>query len=194
MRRLPRRRGHVGVAGFGSFCATCAASRACRPDGLPPPPDPPPPVTITGPDQTAHQLAFRVWRCHNGVVVDLREVGLQGFSFSTISTIGRHDQPIDAQVQHLLAEARDTIGTVHLNRPRPHAPLMLAGTEVAGELVWAEHPDPYGRYPYDVVVDGKLMSWQEFGLTLEPFEGFRFCLAVQENCTVVHEDGTTEQE
>ena len=179
-------------AGFGSFCAPCASKRACRPGGLPPPPDPPPPVTITGPDGTARQLAFRVWRCHNGVVVDLREVGVQGFSFSTISALGRHDQPIDAQVQHLIVEAREAIGTVHLDRPRPGAPLMLTGNEVTGELVWPDHSYPYGRYPYDVVVDGKQMSWQEFGLMLEPFEGFRFHLLVQENCTVVHEDDTTE--
>jgi len=33
--------------------------------------------------------------------------------------------------------------------------------------------------PYDVVVDGRRLSWHEFGRLLEPFEGWEFRLTFE---------------
>ena len=46
---------------------------------------------------------------------------------------------------------------------------------VEGRLVWRE--DGHG---YDVVVDGRRLSWQEFGAVLEPFEGWTFRLSIRD--------------
>ncbi len=36
------------------------------------------------------------------------------------------------------------------------------------------------RPPYDVVVDGRRLSWEEFGRVLEPFEGWPFTLRFED--------------
>lgn len=51
----------------------------------------------------------------------------------------------------------------------------MAGDELAGRLLWNEDEGPY-----DVVVDGRRLSWEEFGRALEPFEGWRFRLIFED--------------
>jgi hypothetical protein len=36
------------------------------------------------------------------------------------------------------------------------------------------------RGPYSVVVDGRTLTWEEFGEALEPFEGWRFRLVIED--------------
>jgi len=62
--------------------------------------------------------------------------------------------------------------------------LLLRGDAVEGRLIWAGG-QPGMREPYAVVVDGRPMSWDDFGRALEPFEGFRFRLTVEEDNVVV---------
>jgi len=50
-----------------------------------------------------------------------------------------------------------------------------ARREVDGRLVWRD-----GRPGYDVVVDGRRLTWKEFGDVLELFEGWTFHLSIQE--------------
>ncbi len=51
----------------------------------------------------------------------------------------------------------------------------MRGKEVEGRLVWRDD-----RPGYDVVVDGRRLTWEEFGDALEPFEGWTFRLSIRE--------------
>jgi hypothetical protein len=52
---------------------------------------------------------------------------------------------------------------------------QLAGQQVAGRLEY--NPDDG---PYRVVVDGRSLSWEQLGEALEPFEGWRFRLTIED--------------
>lgn len=65
--------------------------------------------------------------------------------------------------------------------------MLFIGFEVTGRLVCPDGGVWSGdRYSYDVVVDGHAMSWEEFGRTLEPFEGMTFRLVVEDGIDEVH--------
>ena len=179
--------------GFGKFCADCAATRALQPGGLPDPPAPPGPVTITGPDGRVHHFVFVVQRYASGTGVELVERG-GGYRFSTISALGRHDLPIDAQVRHLLHVAEESIAQVQVASYPPDGRVLLTGQEVVGHLVWPAGADVYDRPPYNVVVDGREMTWDEFGRALEPFEGMRLRLVVQDSVDEVRDSDAEVQE
>ncbi len=79
-------------------------------------------------------------------------------------------------VERLRLQVRDEIGARHLE-PNPSRPgWLLRGHQVAGRLVWAGEDAPYA-----VVIDGRTLSWEEFGRTLEPFEGRRFRLVIDDD-------------
>jgi len=74
-------------------------------------------------------------------------------------------------VEQLRLQVREEIGTAYLE-PNPHRPgWLLRDCDVRGRLVWAGEDASYA-----VVVDGRTLSWEEFGRALEPFEGWRFRL------------------
>lgn len=140
---------------------------------------PPEPVTIVGPDGRAYLLEYRVQRYASGTGVELVESG-GGYHFSTISTVGRHDQPLDAQVRHLRQAAEAAIANEQLRAHPPDGRMLLAGDEVVGRLVWPGSAATHDHPAYNVVVDGREMTWEQFGRTLEPFEGFRFRLVIED--------------
>ena len=71
--------------------------------------------------------------------------------------------------------SRDIAGTTYLE-PNPSRPgWLLRDREVAGRLVWAG-----AGAPYAVVIDGRTLSWEEFGRTMESFEGWRFRLTIDD--------------
>ena len=128
----------------------------------------------------------RPWRAPTGIVVELEEMGApvgEGFQFSILG-------PHDAEVGHLLAQLR-THAEVEVARrylePNPHrGGWLLAGDEVAGRLAWSEGRE-VGE-PYDVVIDGRTLSWEDLGRALEPFEGWRFRLVIEDRSLDVRPD------
>jgi hypothetical protein len=56
-----------------------------------------------------------------------------------------------------------------------HAGYVVAGDDdvVEGRFVWNDAGGQVGT-PYDVVVDGKRLSWEELGRALGLYEGWRF--------------------
>ena len=49
---------------------------------------------------------------------------------------------------------------------------------MAGRLVWNDEGD--NGKPYNVVIDGQTMSWDELGMALEPYEGWGFRLVIED--------------
>jgi hypothetical protein len=139
-------------------------------------PDSPPPITVAGADGRRHVMRYRVWRTPAGVAVKLREDGVppgEGFEFDVL---GDHDGDVGELVAAVRAEAQKEIRRSCLTPGPGGVGWRLAGQEVAGRLVYnPEHG------PYRVVVDGRPLSWEQLGEALEPFEGWRFRLTIEDS-------------
>jgi hypothetical protein len=167
----------------GPLCDRCFDDRVSASMGMPKLPDVPEPVVITGPDGCRHVLRYRIWRAPTGIAVELREDGVpagEGFEFGVL---GDHDADVAALAARVRAEAEAEIGRRYLEPGPGGAGWRLAGGEVAGRLIWG----PDGG-PYRVVVDGRPLSWAQFGEALESFEGWRFRLVIDDPCVDVRSD------
>jgi len=58
--------------------------------------------------------------------------------------------------------------------------------EVAGRLVGNDDGD--NRAPYNVVVDGRVMTWEELAMALESYEGWGFRLVIEDRVRDVRTD------
>ncbi|MGH8921652.1 MAG: DUF7713 domain-containing protein [Actinomycetes bacterium] len=147
-------------------------------------PSVPGPVWLTGADGRRHRMRYRIWRAPTGVVVELREEGLaggeDGFEFGVL---GGHDADVSMLVAAVRARAEDEMSRCYLEPDPCGAGWTMAGEEVVGRLEW----NPDGG-PYRVVVDGRSLSWEEFGLTLGSFEGGRFRLVIEDRSTDVRSE------
>lgn len=157
------------------LCDRCADRRIAAHTGWAELPDPPGPQVILGPDGRAHTMAIRLHRVPTGVLAEAVEVVPGHGEGHHVQVIGAHDVDVPMLVEQLQAQIRDQIATTYLE-PNPHRPgWLLRGSEVRARLVWAEQDGPYA-----VVVDGRTLSWEEFGRALEPFEGWQIHLQVED--------------
>lgn len=141
---------------------------------LPVLPDPPAEEALTGPDGRGHRFSYRLWRAPTGIVAEADELDCAGGEGYRASVLGSHHADTDALVAHLRSRLRQLVFHLDLEDGPSGRPIM-AGDELAGRLVWNEDDGPY-----DVVVDGRRLSWEEFGRALEPFEGWRFRLIIED--------------
>jgi hypothetical protein len=168
------------------LCDGCADRRVARITGLPELGPPPPPFVLNGPEGKHHRMQPRPWRAPTGIVVELEEIGVptgEGFRFSIL---GPHDADVGELLSQLRAHAEAEVSRRYLE-PNPHGPgWLLVDHEVAGRLVWGEGRE-MGE-PYDVVVDGRTLSWEELGQALGSYEGWRFRLVIEDRSLDVRPD------
>ncbi len=129
---------------------------------------------LTGPDGRRHRFAYRLWRAPTGIVAEAEELGCAGGEGYQASVLGSHHTDTDALLARLRVRLGEQVARLDLEE-RPGGPPLMAGDELVGRLVWNEDDGPY-----DVVVDGRRLSWEEFGRALEPFEGWRFRLIFED--------------
>ncbi len=160
------------------LCDGCADGRVAGITGLPELGPAPPAFVLSGPEGKHHRMQPRPWRAATGIVVELEEVGVpagEGFRFSIL---GPHDADVGQLLSQLRAHAEAEVSRRYLE-PNPHGSgWLLVDDEVAGRLVWGE--DREMGAPYDVVVDGRRLSWEELGHALGSYEGWRFRLVMEE--------------
>ena len=170
-----------------SLCDQCADRRVARITGYPELPEPPPPATLPGPDGREHHFGIRVRRAPTGIEVELQETGVagpdDGYHFAVL---GPHDADVDALVEGVTRRATDGIEKQQL-QPHPHrGGGLLRDDGVEGRLVWCGEREPGS--PYDVAVDGRRLTRDEFGQALEPYEGWRFRFVLEDPCDDVRPD------
>jgi len=163
----------VSLSGV-ELCDRCFDRRVSDRMGLPVLPDPPAEETLTGPDGRRHRFAYRLWRAPTGIVAEADELGCAGGEGYQASVLGSHDADTDALLARLRVRLTERVAHLDLEDHPGGRPLM-AGDELEGRLVWNEDDGPY-----DVVVDGRRLSWEAFGRALEPFEGWRFRLIIED--------------
>jgi len=170
------------------LCDRCFDIRIAASTGWPQLPEPPAPEAIVGPDGRVHRIVYRLWRSPGGVAVEAEEDG-EPFDGYYAEVVGTHETDPVPLVERARAAIRRRIGRQNLE-VGPGGPHWIMSDDVLlGRLVWNESAEPgKDREPYDVVVDGRRLSWEEFGRALEPFEGWEFRLSFR------HEDVDAERE
>lgn len=167
-----------------AYCDRCADRRISPAMGLPLLPDPPTPLVLTGPDRRRHTLVFRIWRAPTGICVELHETrrgGREGYQFAVL---GAHDANVAELIDRVLEHARTEIGRCYLRRDRSLGGWQLGDDDqVAGRISY----NPNGGPPR-VVIDGRELSWDEFGDALSSYEGWRFRLVIDERCDDLRPD------
>jgi hypothetical protein len=152
--------------------------------GYPELPDAPQPIEVADGDGRLHLLEYRVWRASTGIEVELGEARFaEGYHFAVL---GAHDADVGELVALVTRRAEQEIARRYLE-PNPHrAGWIITGDEAAGRLVCGEERELGG--PFDVVVDGHTLTWEELGRALEPYEGWRFRLVLEDPCEDVRPD------
>lgn len=187
MRRAPRcddcgtAPASMSLTGVGTFCDRCGDHHVAGLTGFAVLPDPPAPLTITGPDGRRHRLVFRLRRGLTGICVELNETSVRGGEAADdegyqFSILGPHNGPVEELIARVVAIARREIATPYLE-PAKHRDGWTVGDGdvVAGRFTF----NPHGG-PYHVVVDGRALSWEQLGEAMEPYEGWRFRLVIED--------------
>jgi hypothetical protein len=171
------------------LCDRCADRRNAHVTGYPELPDPPESIVLTGVDGPI-TLRFRLWRVSTGVEMELKDASLEPRQGFYVAVLGSHDADIADLEAYLIRTAKEQLGTRYLT-PSTHRAGWILGEEhdeLRGWLVW--HEGTGVGTPYDVVVDGKTLSWEELGQALEAYEGWRFILRLEDPCDDVRPDAT----
>ena len=92
-----------------------------------------------------------------------------------------------ALVDAVVARATASLATGPHLEPTTHGSgWQVAGDAVEGRFEWG--PGRTHDDPYDVIVDGRRLTWDEFGRTLASFEGWRFRLLIEDPCDDLRPD------
>ena len=169
-----------------AVCDRCCEERIAEYTGLPRLPDPPAPVRLRGPDGRNHRFRFKIWRAPTGIEVQLDEMGVpvgEGYRFAVL---GDHDADVEDLVARVRSVAESEVGRLYLEPARHRGGWALGGDEVVGQLVWNDQAGD--GEPYSVIIDGRTLSWQEFGAALEAYEGWRFRLVIDDSIEDVRSD------
>lgn len=161
------------------LCDRCFDRRIASITGFPELPDAPPDLSLRDSHGESRPMRFRVWRAPSGIVVDLEEVGRplgEGFRFSVV---GGHHGDVAELIAQVSKSARQEMRRRYLT-PNPNREgWLLAGDEIRGWLTWSDKAVNGVGTPYDAVIEGRAMSWDDLGRALEAFEGFRFRLTLE---------------
>ena len=155
------------------LCDRCSDRRIAAITGRPELPDAPPPVELTGPDGRAHAMEFRLWRAPTGIVAEAQETSTPVGEGYHVEVLGDHDADVDELLHTLQGRVDAEIARLHLEPTHNWPEWTLTGDAVVGRLIYQE-----GEATYGVVVDGRTLSWEEFGGTLGAYEGRQFRLVM----------------
>ena len=124
-------------------------------------------------------MVYSVLRTSGGIEVLAEEDGWAVEDGYRVALVGAHDADVGSMFDQLRRIVRKTIRR-HYLKPSTHRDgCIMRAMQVEGRLVWRDE-----RPGYDVVVDGKRLTWEEFGAALEPCEGSILRLSVHHIATV----------
>lgn len=137
------------------------------------------PISITAVDGVVHQFHFRTRLLGDIVTLEafeLKEGEPAGYQFQLI---GEPEEDRFIQLGRLVARIRSTLAAKYLEDSKYG--LQVKGMEVKGKIE-ADMSDPTDLYGATqlpmLVIDGREVSWEQFGEMLMSFEGFQFKLQI----------------
>jgi hypothetical protein len=162
----------------GPLCDRCFDDRIVASTGLPRLPDAPPSVAIADADGTPHTMIYRLSRGPAGISVRLVEHDPPPDGGYEFEEFGDHD-----------ADPRMLLGLVTVRADSEMARRYLTRTESgqwkishdddrgADEVIGRiDTVEPFGALT--LVVDGRVVTWDELGKALSPYEGWQFALRI----------------
>lgn len=117
-------------------------------------------------------MEFRLRRAPTGIVAEAQESGEPAAGYH-VEVLGDHDADLDLLLQTLRSKVGAHIDRLYLEPTHDWPEWTLTADEVMGRLVRQD-----GELTYGVVVDGRTLSWEEFGRTLGSYEGWQFRLVL----------------
>lgn len=136
------------------------------------------PVFITSADGVIHEFHLRT-RLLGAIVTleayELKDHAPSGYQFQLV---GEPDEDRFVQLGRLVERIRRTLATTYLEDGRTG--LQIKDMEVKGtiEADLSDDTDLVGSSAPMLVIDGRDVSWEEFGRMLMTFEGFQFKLEI----------------
>jgi hypothetical protein len=135
------------------------------------------PVGIPDTAGEIHQFHFRTNLFGTGVALDafeIRDGGPAGYQFQII---GAPEDDLLKLLGRLIEKIRRALSVKHIMESE-HGPQIADHRVVRGRIEWDDVSN--SRVPL-LVVDGREVSWDNFGRMLMGFEGFQFRLHIQDN-------------
>jgi hypothetical protein len=132
------------------------------------------PVGITDSTGVIHQFHFRTHLFGTGVALDafeLRDSQPAGYQFEII---GEPNEDLLTLLARLIDKIRRALSVKHFTED-DHGLRIADHQVVRGRIEWDDASD--GRVPL-LVVDGREVTWDNFGRMLMGFEGFQFRLHI----------------
>ena len=151
-----------------ALCDRCADRVIASATGWPELPAPPPPEVIAGPDAERHVFRYRLFRWPGRVVAIAEEVG-RGEGGHRLEVGVDHLEDASCLGERIRAAARSAVGRVQLIVDEADR-RQLDGDEVLGRLEDSANPYEAPR----VVIDGWLLTWEQFGDLLSAYSGWTF--------------------
>lgn len=133
------------------------------------------PVSLVDCDGEVHKFHFRTYLFGPGVALDafeLRDGDPSGYWFQII---GDPEEDRLALLGRLIEKIRRALSVKHLTSRE--FGLQIADRDVRGRIEWDDAHD--GRVPV-LVIDGREITWKNFGRMLMSFEGWQFHLNIRD--------------
>lgn len=134
------------------------------------------PVGLADCDGEVHEFHFRTHLFGPGVVAldgfELRDGHPAGYWFQII---GKPEDGLLVLLGRLIERIRRALSTKHLKDG--NLGLQIASRVVRGRIEWDDAHD--GRLPM-LIIDGREVTWEDFGHMLMSFEGFHFQLNIRD--------------
>ena len=136
------------------------------------------PVFITSADGVIHEFHLRT-RLLGAIVTleayELKDNEPSGYQFQLV---GEPDEDRFVQLGRLVERIRRTLATKYLEEGQ--GGLQIRDMEVKGtiEADMSDESDLWGSRMPMLVIDGRDVSWEEFGQMVMTFEGFQFKLEI----------------
>jgi hypothetical protein len=135
------------------------------------------PLEIPDAAGVAHRFHFEVRLLGDQVALEgfeLVDGAPGGYQFQVL---GRADADLFELMGQMVPRIRRLLAQQHL-RTEPHMPgLHIADFLVRGRITWDDNED--GRLPM-LVIDGREISWEQFGRMVMGFEGWQFRFEIRD--------------
>lgn len=131
------------------------------------------PIQLVDCEGRPHDFHFRIRLLGSGVALDafeLRDRNPAGYQFQII---GDPEEDLFELLGRLIERIRRALAIKHL--AQGSLGLQMADQVVRGRIEWDNEED--GRLPI-VVIDGRAITWDQFGRMLMSFEGWQFKLEI----------------
>ncbi|WP_024882007.1 hypothetical protein [Methylosinus sp. LW3] len=134
------------------------------------------PIRLKDSGGKVHEFHFRTFLFGTGVALDafeLRKGAPAGYQFQVIAG---PEEDLLAMLGRLIAKIQRALAVKHLEDGEHGLQIAKAGV-VRALIDWDPATD--GRLPL-LIIDGREISWEDFGRCLMSFEGFQFKLEVHD--------------